>query len=46
MQREVTRLEAEVALRGDQLRAEDALRKQLEEDLEKLRRERQELAAR
>ncbi|XP_050696922.1 nuclear mitotic apparatus protein 1-like [Eriocheir sinensis] len=46
VRREVNKLEAEVALRGDQLRAEDTLRKRLEEDLDKLRLERQELAAR
>lgn len=46
LQRRVAKLEAEVALKGDQLRAEDALRRQLEEDLGLIRTERQEMAGR
>ncbi|XP_071538369.1 uncharacterized protein [Panulirus ornatus] len=46
LKRRISQLEGEVALQGDQLRAEESLRKQLEDDLSKVRIERQELAMR
>ncbi|KAK8721353.1 hypothetical protein OTU49_012815 [Cherax quadricarinatus] len=46
LKRRINKLEAEVALQGDQLQAEESLRKQLDEDLSSIRTERQELAMR
>lgn len=46
LRRRVTQLEAEVSLKEDQLRAEDVLRRQLEDDLGKIRAERQDMAGR
>ncbi|XP_045616961.2 uncharacterized protein [Procambarus clarkii] len=46
LKRRIGQLEAEVALQGDQLQAEESLRRQLEQDLSSIRTDRQELAMR